>query len=183
VHNLARQRLYTRADLGLLKSEVLAKRLSERGLSTLIPLVERLTPRNVQEIIAKCGSVEIATGWPFPRSPDTVAIIEKILDLGIPYLCVGEHDCGPLLRSKNEIPEFRKWFSERFKLNDIWFDVRTLRGGDMRHPSYAPVIQIACAIAADEVVRVINNYGPTRSSSGVYSIDPLTSEVRIFRKG
>ncbi len=107
--------------------------------------------------------------------------METLIDSGSVVVCVGEHDAGPILDRPADIEDYLTWATERFALYDTWREARRQRRDDLRHPSYAPTIAIACALAADEIVRVISGYGPTRTRRGVFSIDPTTAEVRLCR--
>lgn len=179
-HNLARQSLYTPADIGAYKVEILARRLNQRELSKIIPIICRLTVDNVNKVIKQCGSVHIATGFPIPTLPEANALIGKILEHGIPFLCVGEHDVGPLLFTASDIDVYRKQLHEQFLIQKLWERGRGLRARLGLHPSYAPSIAIVNAIAADEIVRYLTGYAPIRTREGIFSLNPITSEVRLY---
>lgn len=181
IHNLARQNLYTPDDIGAYKVEILAKRLNQRGLSKVIPFVKKIEADTVDEVLKQCGAVHIVTGFPLPTSTgNDAALIRRILENGIPFLCVGEHDVGPLLFKSSEIDDYRKQFHERFLVQNLWENGRTLRNRLGLHPSYAPDIAIVCAIATDEIVRFLTGYAPMRTRDGVYSLSPITHEVKLF---
>ena len=180
LHNLARQSLYTHEDIGAYKVEVLARRLRQRDLCNIMPIAQRLSLDNVDEVVEQNGTIHIATGFPLPFLSETTRVIERILEHEIPFLCIGEHDVGPLLCQSSDIKNYRKKLHERFMLQRLWEEGRVLRTRLGQHPSYAPDISIVCGIAADEIVRCLTEYAPVRTRSGVFSLSPIKHEVTLY---
>jgi|GEM_PF-1018622 len=185
IHNLARQALYTQADLGKFKVEVLAQRCNARGLTVVTPIVERLTSENVGRVLDQCGHVTAVTGLPLPNNESVRRLYVQILARGIPILCVGEHDVGPFLTRVDDIDRYSEWVRRAFQLASLWAEQRQFKAALNKHPSYAPGIAIVCATAVDQLVRRVTGLGEVATARGFYSLDPVTGELKrkLLREG
>jgi hypothetical protein len=181
-HNLARQFLFGPNDVGESKAEILASRLTSRGLSGVVGLPFMVTSDTVDEIVRDFGPFDVATGWPPPMIDSTRAVVRRLVAGGTPFMCVGEHDAGPLIEAEEDIQEHAEWASRRFEIFDVWTEVRQLRRDDARHPSFAPTIASASALAVDEIVRLLTGFGPLRTRRGVFSIDPISSQTKLMSR-
>lgn len=182
-HNLARQSLFTPADVGLPKSQVVAQRLRERGLNDVKAMVCRLTSDNVDQLIHDCGELHAVCGMPLPTTLEARKRVGGFLMRGIPVMCGSEHDVGPFLTEVADMERFERAMTNSFELYDSYLEQRSFRDTHRDHPSYAPTIDMVCALAVDEVVRHVSGYAPVRTRQGCFNLNPVTGEVRFHRLG
>lgn len=181
VSNLARQSLYLQSDLGRKKVDALTEHLTKRGLSEIIGVSRRLTAANYDEILGD-ESVSLASGLAFPRTDATLNLLQHLTERGIPFLCVGEREVGPMLSSPTAIREFDEWMGSSFRLHSVWARQRTMRANLDTHPSFAPTIATVAGIAVDEMARKLSDYAGVRTTQGAYGVEAITGEVKFHRK-
>lgn len=179
IHNLARQSLYTPADIGCYKVDVLAQKLNERGLSRIVPINFQVLADNVDDLLDRCGKIDVATGFPLPRSEGSRIRLSGFLKRGIPFACLGEHDVGPFLDQEADFGRFGSWLAQRFELHETWLKQRQMRARLGTHPSYAPSIATVAATTVDDIVRYITGYGPVRTRQGCFSLDPISGALKF----
>ena len=182
ISNLSRQYLYTPVDIGKLKVDVIATKINDRKLGKIIPINAKITYKNIEPIIKNnIEALDIITGLPFTAYASN-KLYQKILELNIPLMCVGEHDVGPLLKSIDDLSSFPNMLYRLFEMQKLYIESRTAKTITGQHPSYLPEISIAASISADEIIRYLSNYAPMRTTKGFYSIDPIKYEVRFYDK-
>lgn len=177
ISNLSRQYLYTVADVGHRKVDVVAERLNQCGLGTVVPIFDWISKDNICDYIKKYN-IDIVTGINVTDVVATMETLECAVCNGTPVLCVNEHSVGPFIFSQNDLNRTKN-FLNRFELRQEYLNKRTVVKKREMHPSMVTDLSMVGALCADEILRFLTGISDLRLKDHAYGMDPVNF---IFRQ-
>jgi bacteriocin biosynthesis cyclodehydratase domain-containing protein len=190
VSNLARQVMFTEADVGVTKTEVAAARLAElRGDLDFVGVETVLrSPADVSEVIAGADVVVAAVDWPAALIGGWVD--EACVAGGVPYVAMSQHP--PLVRiGPTYVPgQTGCYRCQEASYRDRYASYDELVGqtaDESPAATYAPACGVIGSLVANEVVALVTGLHPPACLGRSTVLDlrdlSITSEVVTPRPG
>ncbi|MDO5716484.1 MAG: ThiF family adenylyltransferase, partial [Tissierellia bacterium] len=88
--NLARQFLFSKSEIGRKKVEIISDKLNKRGLGTVVPIDNKISIHNIEDLIEMMPNVEIITGVPTPHSKNDYILLREMIKYGKAVICSDE---------------------------------------------------------------------------------------------